>query len=451
VTDRSLAAARTRIEALRTRIRRHDYLYYVRDRPAVSDASYDRLFAQLVALERAYPQLITPDSPTQRVAGAVREGFAEVRHLAPMLSLESSANPDDLRRFDARIRTRFGPGPPAYLLEPKFDGLSIEVVYERGRLTRAATRGDGVRGEDVTANVRTIRSVPLALGAARDAPRRLAVRGEAFMRTTDFRALNARLARERAPVFANPRNAAAGSLRQLDPRVTAGRRLDVVFYDILHMDGGPRLRCASDALDALGRWGLGVSPRHRLATSADAALAYHRALAAVRDRLAYEIDGIVVKVDDLGRRARLRTTARHPRWAFALKFAAREDVTTIEDIVWQVGRTGLVTPVAVLAPIDLGGATVGRATLHNPQELARKDLRIGDRVRVVRAGDVIPEVVARVGRGRGPRASPRTRRGRAARPSRRAGTRSPGIPRRTRESCAARPRSRSDRRSRRAR
>ncbi len=408
----SSPAVGRQIERLRDRIRHHDYLYYALDRPEISDAAYDQLFARLVALERAHPQFVTPDSPTRRVGGTVLAQFAEVRHLAPLLSLDSILDPEDLRRFDARIRRRFGPRPVEYIVEPKFDGLSIEVVYEHGRLVRASTRGDGERGEDVTANVRTIPSVPLVLRHGPDVPRRLSVRGEAFMRIPDFRALNARLEREGLPRFANPRNAAAGSLRQLDPRITAARRLDVFFYDILSVDGGPPLRRASDALAALGRWGLRICPHNRCVTSLDEVLAWQRQMEAERDRLEYEIDGIVVKLNDLDARARLGTTGRHPRWAVALKFAPREAVTTIEDVVAQVGRTGTLTPVAVLSPIALGGVTVTRATLHNWAELARRDLRIGDRVRVVRAGDVIPEIVGRAAAARRARrarpSSPRT-------------------------------------------
>jgi DNA ligase (NAD+) len=405
VTARTLAQAQRRIERLRDEIRRHDYLYYALDRPEISDADYDALFAELAALERRFPELVTSDSPTQRVAGAVLPGFREVSHLAPMLSLESVTDPADVRRFDARLRA---PGVADYLAEPKFDGLSIEVVYDRGRLTRASTRGDGVRGEEITPNVRTIPSVPLVLRGTRPAPRLLAVRGEAIMRLADFRALNARLGREGRSLFANPRNAAAGSLRQLDPRITATRALDVFFYDILHHEGGPRLRRATEALEAMRGWGLRVSPHHRRLASAEEILAYHRDMEARRDALDYEIDGVVVKLNDLEARARLRTTARHPRWAIAFKFSPRERETTIERIVTQVGRTGVLTPVAVLAPIELGGVTVGRATLHNWSELARKDLRAGDRVRVVRAGDVIPEVVERVagGKARGRRPVP---------------------------------------------
>jgi DNA ligase (NAD+) len=388
-------AARARIEHLRSVIRQHDYRYYVLDRPSISDAEYDRLFGELVRLEAAHPDLVTPDSPTQRVAGAPLQAFPTIQHLAPMLSLESVADADAVTRFDARIRETARGRAVRYVVEPKFDGLSIEVVYHNGLLERASTRGDGERGEGVTENVRTIRSVPLRL-QSKHVPRLLAVRGEVIMRTEDFKTLNARLERQRQPRFANPRNAAAGSIRQLDPRMTAERRLDVFFYDVLRLEGGPQLADDMSVLRSLAAWGFHASPYARLCSSIDEVRRYHQEMARRRGSLPYEIDGIVMKVDDLGWRARLRTTARHPRWALAYKFAPREAQTTIEDIVVQVGRTGLLTPVAVLRPVQIGGVTVARATLHNRDEVARKDLRIGDVVRVIRAGDVIPEIVERV-------------------------------------------------------
>jgi DNA ligase (NAD+) len=376
-------------------IREHDYRYYVLDRPAISDAEYDRLLAELVRLEAAYPDLVTPDSPTQRVAGTPVSAFPTVAHLAPMLSLESVTDSDAVRRFAQRMRAATGGKTVRYVVEPKFDGLSLEVVYENGVLERASTRGDGEQGEGVTENVKTIRSVPLRLHG-RAVPRLLAIRGEAIMRIADFEALNERLRRDKQPLFANPRNAAAGSIRQLDPRITAGRRLDILFYDILHLEGGSRPADDMSLLRALEGWGLHASPYARVCSSVDEVFRYQAEMSRRRATLPYEIDGIVMKVDDLTLRNRLRTTARHPRWALAYKFAAREAETTIEDIVVQVGRTGVLTPVAVLRPVDIGGVTVTRATLHNREEVARKDLRLGDRVRVIRAGDVIPEIVERV-------------------------------------------------------
>jgi len=397
----SKGEARRRVEWLREEIRRHDHLYYVLDRPAISDAAYDRLFRELTALEARHPELVTPDSPTERVAGALRPAFTEVRHVAPMLSLDSVTDPDAVRRFDERIRREVR-GPTAYTIEPKFDGLSLELVYERGRLTRASTRGDGVRGDGVTENVQTIRSVPLRLQTGRrPAPALLAVRGEAIMHAAAFARLNERLAREGNSVFANPRNAAAGSVRQLDPRITASRPLRVVCYDILAVRGGRQPKTGHEALAALRDWGLAVADEARVCGSTEELLAYHRDLDARRDALGYDIDGVVIKLNDLAARARLGVTARHPRWALAFKFAPREEDTVIERILVQVGRTGVLTPVAALRPVSIGGVTVTRATLHNRDELARKDVRPGDRVRVIRAGDVIPDVVARVpSRGR---------------------------------------------------
>ncbi len=399
-TTPSLDEARPRIDALRESIRRHDHAYYVLDRPEISDEEYDLLFDELRRLEQVYPELVTPDSPTRRVGGAPLPAFTQVRHAAPMLSLDSVTTPDAVRQFDRRIRQSLGERTK-YVLEPKFDGLSLELVYEDGGFVRASTRGDGVRGEDVTQNIKTIPALPLRLrtGAAA-VPRVLAVRAEALMHIDDFTTLNAALERDGKPVFANPRNAAAGSIRQLDSRITASRRLNLVVYDeLVVIDGGLRLDTHWEVLNRLQDWGLRIAPLARRAATVDDVLAYHREVEAKRDSLGYEIDGIVVKVDDVAGRERLGVTARHPRWALAFKFTAREKETTIEDVVVQVGRTGVLTPVAVLEPVQIGGVTVTRATLHNREELARKDLRIGDRVRVVRAGDVIPEVIERVSRG----------------------------------------------------
>ncbi|WP_437854374.1 NAD-dependent DNA ligase LigA [Sorangium sp. So ce363] len=398
--------ARRRIEALRHEIGAHDHLYYVLDRPVISDAEYDRRLDELKRLEGLYPELVTPDSPTQRVAGAPLPTFPEIRHMAPMLSLDSVVHGEDVRRFVDRLRQALGQGRLTFVAEPKLDGASIEVVYERGALAHAGTRGDGERGEDVTANVKTIRSVPLRLvDGGQPPPERLSVRGEVLMATAAFRRLNEQLAREGKPLFANARNAAAGSLRQLDPRVTAARPLEIVFYDVLAIAGGPAPTTHWERLEALRGWGLRVSPHNRRVESAEEILRYHREMEEHRDALGAEMDGIAVKLDDLPARERLGATARHPRWALAFKFAPRREATTIEDIVVQVGRTGALTPVAVLTPISIGGVTVARATLHNREELRRKDLRIGDAVRVDRAGDVIPEVIERIpraGERRGP-------------------------------------------------
>jgi DNA ligase (NAD+) len=396
-------SVRARMRELEAEIRRHDHLYYVLDRPEISDDEYDRLWQELVALERANPDLADPDSPTQRVAGAPLPSLPEARHVAPMTSLESVTSASDVRAFLSRVTGALGRAPKL-VAEPKLDGVSIEVVYERGRLARAATRGDGVVGEDVTANVRTIRAVPTRLAAgARRAPAMLAVRGEVLMTKDAFRTLTADLG---DGAFANPRNAAAGSLRQLDPRVTASRRLQVLFYDVLACEGGPTFATHESELQAMRAWGLPVSRDVASATSLEEALAYHDAMEKRRDALPVEIDGVVLKVDEVALRARLGATARHPRWAIAWKFTPREATTKVRDIVVQVGRTGVLTPVAVLEPVSLGGVTVARATLHNASELARKDVRVGDTVRVARAGDVIPEIVARVPRPDERRAAP---------------------------------------------
>ena len=398
-TTASLEEARRRVDALRESIRQHDRAYYVLDRPEISDEEYDRLFDELRRLERTHSDLVTPDSPTQRVAGAPLPAFTQVRHAAPMLSLDSVTDPDAVRQFDRRIRQSLGERTK-YVLETKFDGVSLELVYEDGAFVRASTRGDGVRGEDVTHNVKTISLLPLRLRTSGvPAPRVLAVRAEALMHIDDFTALNTALEREGKPMFANPRNAAAGSIRQLDPRITASRPLNLVVYDELVLDGGRRLDTHWDVLNRLQDWGLRIAPLARRADTVDDVLAYHREVETKRDTLGYEIDGIVVKVDSLAERERLGVTARHPRWALAFKFTAREKDMTIEDIIVQVGRTGVLTPVAVLEPVQIGGVTVTRATLHNREDVTRKDLRVGDRVRVVRAGDVIPEVVERVARG----------------------------------------------------
>ncbi len=389
------AEVERKIDELRRTIRRHDHLYYVEDRPEISDSTYDRLFHELKELEAANPELVTPDSPTQRVAGEPLEGFPPVEHAAPMRSLDSSQSEDDLRRFDDRLRRSLD--TVSYVVEPKLDGLSIELVYEDGVLSRAATRGNGVRGEGVTANVRTIKAVPLSL--ADDAPRFVSVRGEVIMQLDEFERLNARLLDQGREPFANPRNAAAGSLRQLDPRITAERPLDVYFYDILAVDDAS-LASHTEVLAALRRWGLKVNDLVEQAADVDAVVDFHRRIETRRDDLGYEIDGVVVKLDDLDAREELGATAHHPRWAFAYKFPPRREVTRLLRILPSVGRTGIVTPYAVLRPVEIGGVTVSAATLHNREEVKRKDVRDGDTVRVQRAGDVIPQVVERVDDGR---------------------------------------------------
>ena len=393
--DIPLEEARARAADLREEIRRHDFLYYVEARPEISDARYDELFRRLRALEEAHPELATPDSPTQRVGSEPLESLPTVEHAAPMLSLDSTQEEGAVRRFDERIRKVVG-DDIRYVLEPKLDGASLELVYEDGVLTRAVTRGNGIRGEGVLENVRTIPSVPLRLrDENRALPSFLSVRSEVLMRLSDFEELNENLVEEGSEPFANPRNAAAGALRQLDSRITAERPLHLVAYDILEAEG-PDFATDSEGVEALRDWGLVIPDRVEMAESVEEILAYHRSFGDARDELDYEIDGIVVKLDDLAARQQMGVTSRHPRWALAIKFEPRKEVTRVERIALSVGRTGVLTPVALLLPVDVGGVTVSRASLHNREEVQRKDIREGDLVRIQRAGDVIPQVVERL-------------------------------------------------------
>ena len=393
--------AQERIARLRSEIRHHDYLYYVKDKPEVSDEAYDKLYRELVALEEQFPDLVTDDSPTQRVAGQPLSSLPTIEHAAPMLSLDSNQDEATLRRFDERLRKGLGADagtktPVEYVLEPKLDGLSVELVYRDGLLQHAVTRGDGRRGEGITANVRTIPSVPLRLrDNERPIPPFVAVRGEVIMHSKEFDELNERLLAEGKEPFANPRNAAAGAVRQLDPQLTATRPLDLYAYDILASEG---LEISSqwEVLEALRDWGLRVNDLVERARTLDDILAYHGGLEARRDDLGYEIDGVVIKLNDLAARETLGWTSRHPRWAFAFKFPPRKEITRILSILPSVGRSGVITPVAIMLPVEIGGVTVSRATLHNREEVARKDVREGDRVRVQRAGDVIPQVIERI-------------------------------------------------------
>jgi len=392
--------AQERIARLRSDIRHHDYLYYVKDQPAVSDEAYDKLYRELVKLEEQFPDLVSDDSPTQRVAGQPLTSFPTIEHAAPMLSLDSDQDEATLRRFDERLRKGLGPDfPVEYVLEPKLDGLSVELVYRDGLLQHAVTRGDGRRGEGITANVRTILSVPLRLrepaAGERPIPPFLAVRGEVIMLAKDFDKLNERLIADWNEPFANPRNAAAGAVRQLDPQMTAARPLHLYAYDILASEG-VEVTTKWEVLEALRGWGLRVSDLVDRTQTLDGILAYHKGIEEKRDDLGFEIDGIVIKLNDLAARETLGWTSRHPRWAFAFKFPPRKEITRILSILPSVGRTGVVTPVALMLPVEIGGVTVARATLHNREEVARKDVREGDRVRVQRAGDVIPQVIERI-------------------------------------------------------
>ncbi|MCK5484334.1 MAG: NAD-dependent DNA ligase LigA, partial [Gemmatimonadetes bacterium] len=399
-------SAVARIEELREHLRRHDHMYYVLDSPELSDAEYDALFRELQDLEDIFPDLRAPDSPTQRVGGEPLSSFPSVQHEAPMLSLDSDQTEEALRRFTDRVeRGLDNPSRVAWVVEPKLDGLSIELVYEHGLLARASTRGDGLRGEGITENARTIRSIPLRLrDDVRPVPELLAVRGEVIIRVDAFDDLNERLISEERPPFANPRNAAAGSLRQLDPRITASRPLEAYAYDVL-VSPGLDVATQWETLQALRDWGFLVNEHSERAAAVEDILAYHARVDAEREELPFEIDGVVIKLDDLAAREELGFTSRHPRWAFAFKFPPRVEQTRIERILASVGRTGVVTPVAVMEPVNIGGVTVTRASLHNREELARKDVRPGDLVNVQRAGDVIPQVIGRVeetDRERGP-------------------------------------------------
>ena len=381
-----------RIAGLREQIRRHDYRYYVLDDPELSDARYDALVAELRALEAAHPELVTPDSPTQRVAGAPGGAFGEVVHAVPMLSLDNAFTEQDVLDFDRRVRERLDVEAVDYSAEPKIDGLAISLRYEDGRLVQAATRGDGTRGEDVTANVRAIRSVPLTLRGA-GLPPLLEVRGEVYMTRRSFELLNKRAGERGEKTFVNPRNAAAGSLRQLDPAVTASRALDLFCYGVGATGNWQVPRRHSEVLAALREFGLRTCPATEVVQGVQGALGYYARLGQRRDALGYDIDGVVYKVDRLDWQRDLGFVARAPRWAVAHKFPAQEETTVVRDVEFQVGRTGALTPVARLEPVFVGGVTVSNVTLHNMDELSRKDVRIGDTVVVRRAGDVIPEVV----------------------------------------------------------
>lgn len=385
--------ARQRIEELRRSLTEHSYRYYVLDSPTISDAEYDALFRELVALERAFPQYRAPDSPTVRVGAPPAAAFGAVRHELPMLSLDNVFTVEELEDFVDRVRRLLDGERPHWVVEPKLDGLSVELVYEDGVLIRGSTRGDGLVGEDVTANLRTVRSVPLRMRDEFSPPARLIVRGEVIIGRAAFLRLNQQRRAAGEPAFANPRNAAAGSLRQLDPTVTASRPLDAFFYDVVRPESAG-LATQHELLQVLPRWGLKVNPLWRACDSVPEIQSFYEELTRRRHELDYEADGVVVKLDSIRQREAVGERSRSPRWAVAYKFPAEEAVTTVREIAIQVGRTGAVTPVAVLDPVRVSGVTVSRASLHNEEELKRKDVRPGDRVVVRRAGEVIPEVVA---------------------------------------------------------
>jgi DNA ligase (NAD+) len=395
--------ANQRIEELRSLIRYHSSQYYQFDNPEITDAEYDLLMRDLSELERRFPELISPDSPTRRVGAAPLEKFGAVRHLTPMLSLANAFSDKDILDFNERIKRLLGTEHDVrFVVEPKLDGVAVNLVYEQGALTVGATRGDGAVGEEVTQNLKTIQTIPLAIPVPtaispeadpqHPVPERVEVRGEVYIETESFKALNHRRLAEGEPVFANPRNAAAGSLRQLDSTVTARRPLAIFCYAVGEIRG-MSFKTHWESLQTLSRWGFLINPHIRQAESVDACIHYYHQMITQRSTLPYEIDGIVIKVDDLSLQSVLGSISRSPRWAVACKFPATQETTLIEDILVQVGRTGVLTPVAVMRPVRIGGVMVSRATLHNQDEIDKKDIRIGDTVIIQRAGDVIPEVV----------------------------------------------------------
>ncbi|MGP2408550.1 NAD-dependent DNA ligase LigA [Yersinia sp. 2553 StPb PI] len=381
------------INQLRTSLRHHEHLYHVLDAPEIPDAEYDRLMQQLRSLEAQHPELITHDSPTQRVGAAPLDAFEQVRHEVPMLSLDNVFDEESYLAFDKRVHDRLKTAEPlTFCCELKLDGLAVSLLYENGELVRAATRGDGTTGENITANVRTIRAIPLRLHGE-NIPQRVEVRGEVFMPQAGFEQLNEEARRKGGKIFANPRNAAAGSLRQLDPRITAKRPLMFFCYGVGLLDGGELARSHIQRLMQFKAWGLPVSNRVKLCTGSDEVIAFYRQVEQDRASLGFDIDGVVIKVDSLDLQERLGFVARAPRWATAFKFQAQEQITQVRDVEFQVGRTGAITPVARLEPVQVAGVVVSNATLHNADEIERLGIRIGDTVIIRRAGDVIPQVV----------------------------------------------------------
>lgn len=388
------ASDRHRIQQLRQQINEHNYRYHVLDDPSVPDAEYDRLMRELQALEARYPDAITPDSPTQRVGARPLTAFAQVKHEIPMLSLENAFDEEDLVAFDKRVRQRLDTSAAiTYVGEPKIDGVAVSLLYEHGRLVRGATRGDGTTGEDITQNLRTIASIPLHL-RGEGYPAILEVRGEVYIPLASFNKYNQQLEKIGEKTFVNPRNAASGSLRQLDPNITANRPLAFFCYAAGRVEKGQLANTHHETLQAFKQWGLPVNPEIQLLTAATQCLDFYHAIQQKRDHLNYEIDGVVYKVNSITQQRELGFVSRAPRWAIAHKFPAREEMTQIEAVEFQVGRTGALTPVARLKPVFVGGVTVSNATLHNMDEVDRKDIRVGDTVIVRRAGDVIPYVAA---------------------------------------------------------
>ena len=397
------ATTAKQIEKLREELRRHEYLYFVQDDPEISDVKFDRMMKELKGLEAEHPELVTPDSPTQRVGGAPRKGFETRRHSPAMMSLDNTYSTEELEDFDRRVRELSGRDRVDYVTEHKFDGLSISLIYEGGVLVRGVTRGDGTTGEEVTANVRTIRSIPLRVDAAElkklRMPLDFEVRGEIIMPLRAFEALNEKQEEEGGKRFSNPRSAAAGAVRVLDPEITRSRRLD--FYGYLLLAGGRvPTRLHSEALEAMQKLHFKVSPDWRLCHSLEAVKKFIDSWEGKREKLPYEIDGIVIKVNEVAQQQELGFTSKAPRWAVAYKYPARQETTVVNDVLFQVGRTGTLTPVAVLEPVQVGGVVVSRSTLHNMDEIARLGLHIGDTVIVERAGEVIPHVIKVVKEGK---------------------------------------------------
>ncbi len=386
------------MEGLREGIDYHDYLYYVKNQPQISDAVYDQLFHRLQELEDAFPELQSENSPTRRVGAEPVNKLGKAKHTSPMLSLRAVYSKEEVKAFVDFVRDSVE-GENTYVTEPKFDGVSVEIVYQDGEFQRGATRGDGDTGEEITRNLRTVRTLPLRLNVDGKAPTMLAVRGEVLMLKEGFQELNKQRVERGEEPFANPRNAAAGLLRQLDPKMVAGRPLDIWFYEVLSVEG-QEFSSHQQVLEQLGRWGLKTDPHNTTCSSLEDMERNYSKLLDEREELKYEVDGVVIKLDDHEQRARLGTRERSPRWAIAWKFPPKKEVTRLQQIIIQVGRTGILTPVALLEPVDVGGVTISRATLHNEGEVHRKDIREGDKVRVMRAGDVIPEVVERVDEGK---------------------------------------------------
>ncbi len=390
----SLAKAKQEVERLRRIIRHHDRRYYLENQPEITDQEYDRLVRELKTLEEEFPRLVTPDSPTQRIAQHPLEGFKGVRHRVPMLSLDNTYSADELREFDARVERFLGGEPVEYVVELKYDGVSVSLTYEQGLFVQGATRGDGEQGDDITVNLKTIRSIPLTLDPSKGVavPRLIEFRGEVYMPRPAFEALNRQRGKKEEVLFANPRNAAAGSLKQLDPKIVAQRHLDLFCYGVGAVEGKV-FSTQHEVLEFLGQLGLKVNPHFKRCRTIEEAIAFCDPWESKRKQLDYDIDGMVIKVDDLSQQRRLGFTAKSPRFAISYKFPAERALTQLIDIEVNVGRTGALTPVAILQPVFIAGTKVGRASLHNEDEIKRKEVRIGDWVMIEKAGEIIPQVV----------------------------------------------------------